>query len=313
MVNDAGAALERYEYDGYGKRTVLDVDFVAKSSFGGYTNVGFTGQRIDILDDGNLTMNYYKNRWYDAETGRFMSHDPLGIVPEGYYFPIVQNIDGSNYFQFVKANPMAYIDRYGFAAGFYASDPHTGLIVEVKNSDGETCGYLHADYYRYGYGTNLDLHNPIGGILEADGMAVYCKIRNFINEWSPIGPGMVDIEFSTTDKNIEFKIDDGDDKAMIDFILDTAGFDKEWLNNLCCKKQNSGINKRAARNGFSIYNYATNNCNNYTICGMNALTGGEWHKNSWADFGVTSNDLENWYNNVKPQDCGYNISHTGFH
>ena len=93
------------------------MDFVAKSSFGGYTNVGFTGQRIDILDDGNLTMNYYKNRWYDTETGRFLSQDPLGVVPSGYENILspsfMQYWDGMNSYLYAKSLPISNSDIYG--------------------------------------------------------------------------------------------------------------------------------------------------------------------------------------------------------
>ena len=92
------------------------MDFVAKSSFGGYTNVGFTGQRIDVLDSGNLTMNYYKNRWYDAETGRFISHDPLGIVPEGYengFNVYSQYSNGLLLYNYTSNNPINGTDQLG--------------------------------------------------------------------------------------------------------------------------------------------------------------------------------------------------------
>ena len=146
--------LERYEYDGYGKRTVLDVDFVAKSSFGGYTNVGFTGQRLDLLDNGNLTMNYYKNRWYDTETGRFISHDPLGIVPEGYikgFSPIGQYSHGTNIYQYVENIPVNKFDPFGLIAKHCCDSilpklfthPDVALAYSkataAKDRDGETC------------------------------------------------------------------------------------------------------------------------------------------------------------------------------
>ena len=93
--------LERYEYDAYGKLMVYDSNYVVKASGSDYTNVGFTGQRIDILDDGNLTMNYYKNRWYDAETGRFISHDPLGYLAD------------INMYQYVRSNSIVLTDSLG--------------------------------------------------------------------------------------------------------------------------------------------------------------------------------------------------------
>ena len=89
------------------------MDFVAKSSFGGYTNVGFTGQRIDVLDDGNLTMNYYKNRWYDAETGRFMSQDPLERIVIRSGITLSQYLCRNNKFSYVLNNPAIFSDMFG--------------------------------------------------------------------------------------------------------------------------------------------------------------------------------------------------------
>ena len=80
----AGEIAERYEYDTYGKRYVYDADYNEKTP-SVITNVGFTGQRIDLLDYDTTTSSYkhslcyYKNRWYSPDMGRFMSNDPLGV------------------------------------------------------------------------------------------------------------------------------------------------------------------------------------------------------------------------------------------
>jgi hypothetical protein len=43
----------------------------------------FTGRRVDILDNGSLKIQYNRNRYYDYYTGRWLTHDPLGINPAG--------------------------------------------------------------------------------------------------------------------------------------------------------------------------------------------------------------------------------------
>ena len=84
-----------------GKRMVYDSNYVVKASGSDYTSVGFTGQRTDVLDSGNKDLSYYKNRWYDAETGRFISHDPLGYLAD------------INMYQYVRSNSIILTDSLG--------------------------------------------------------------------------------------------------------------------------------------------------------------------------------------------------------
>ncbi len=63
-TNSSGATLDKYIYSPYG--------------VSGGTNSGFpfrfTGQRLDA----ETGLYYYKARYYDSETGRFMQNDPIG-------------------------------------------------------------------------------------------------------------------------------------------------------------------------------------------------------------------------------------------
>ena len=43
----------------------------------------FTGRRVDILDNGSLKIQYNRNRYYDYYSGRWLTHDPLGIDRAG--------------------------------------------------------------------------------------------------------------------------------------------------------------------------------------------------------------------------------------
>lgn len=73
-----GNALERYEYDAYGKRSVyrlvsstwtLMTDTIYQSAY------GFTGRR----HDPETGLCYYRNRYYWPEIGRFITLDPGGL------------------------------------------------------------------------------------------------------------------------------------------------------------------------------------------------------------------------------------------
>ncbi|MCK5171966.1 MAG: hypothetical protein KAR47_01155, partial [Planctomycetes bacterium] len=71
---------ERYEYDAYGKCAVLDANLTADTDgLSDHANPYlFTGRRLDVLDVGSLENYYYRARYYDPDTGRFLSKDPIG-------------------------------------------------------------------------------------------------------------------------------------------------------------------------------------------------------------------------------------------
>jgi len=83
LIDDNGTVVERYEYDAYGDCNVLDADYSKDAD--GISDYGnpyfFTGRRLDILDTASLKIMYYRNRYYDPATGRFITPDPLGITP----------------------------------------------------------------------------------------------------------------------------------------------------------------------------------------------------------------------------------------
>lgn len=70
--------VEPYRYDGYGAVTVLDADWsVDGDSLSDVENpYVFTGRRLDA-ESGLMQ---YRNRYYDAVLGRFVSRDPLGYL-----------------------------------------------------------------------------------------------------------------------------------------------------------------------------------------------------------------------------------------
>ena len=111
-LNNQGNVSERFEYSAYGQRNVLDDDYDSLSST--YTTVAFTGQRQDEFDGGDLVVMYYKNRYYDTETGRFLTRDPLG------------SFDGQNFYQYVASRPISMLDTFGLFKGAYISHPDIG-------------------------------------------------------------------------------------------------------------------------------------------------------------------------------------------
>ncbi|MHC4867564.1 MAG: RHS repeat domain-containing protein [Planctomycetota bacterium] len=102
-----GTVLERYEYDAYGEPTIWDATFSSERSSSSYDNpYYFTGRRADFLDGNSLTLQINRHRYYDYYTGRWLTHDPLGVDPAGY-------VDGMNLYQYVRSNPVWLVDPAG--------------------------------------------------------------------------------------------------------------------------------------------------------------------------------------------------------
>ncbi|WP_351230143.1 RHS repeat-associated core domain-containing protein [Streptomyces sp. NPDC002133] len=88
LANQDGTIATRYTYDPYGQPTTTGT-----ASSNPYT---FTGREND--DTGLL---YYRNRYYDPETGRFISQDPIG------------HAGGPNLYQYALSSPTTYTDPTG--------------------------------------------------------------------------------------------------------------------------------------------------------------------------------------------------------
>ncbi len=112
-----GAVVERCEYDVYGKVHILAPNYELRTASLYGNPYTFTGRELDTLDNNTLHLYYYRARTYNPHTGRFMQRDPLGIDPseskENRFFPLRQYENVINLYQYVKVNPVNYIDPYG--------------------------------------------------------------------------------------------------------------------------------------------------------------------------------------------------------
>jgi RHS repeat-associated protein len=78
-------------YDAWGRQTV-------SGTLGDTNRLRWKG----LLWDGDVTQLYFmRNRWYDPQTGRFVSEDPIGLG------------GGVNVYAFAAGNPIAGFDPYG--------------------------------------------------------------------------------------------------------------------------------------------------------------------------------------------------------
>lgn len=119
LISKDGTMVEYYEYDAYGKCTFLTGD-------GNFTALGtqasskdnpylFTGRRLDILDGGSLKLMYYRARYYDTDTGRFINRDPIEYLA-----------GTANLYEYAGSNPVNFTDPLGFVAVDASGNPLGG-------------------------------------------------------------------------------------------------------------------------------------------------------------------------------------------
>ncbi len=89
IVNAAGATTATYTYEPYGAVTHSGTDS---------TGFQYTGREVDV---GGLM--YYRARYYNPRTARFISEDPIGLA------------GGVNLYGYVGGNPVSYVDPTGLA------------------------------------------------------------------------------------------------------------------------------------------------------------------------------------------------------
>ena len=91
LTNSAGAVANTYTYDSYGNLT---------ASSGSVSNpLSYTGREFD----SETGLYYYRSRYYDPGSGRFLTEDPLGF-----------NAGDANFYAYVSNSPVGFVDPWGF-------------------------------------------------------------------------------------------------------------------------------------------------------------------------------------------------------
>lgn len=121
LVNAAGSAIERYLYDAYGKRMVLDSNWAADAD--GVSDVlnrqGHQGGLIDRVISYHVN---FRNRILDVDAMRWTQEDPLGYI------------DGMNVFAPLRSNPLNHVDPLGLMTKDEAKKKVQDLIDNAKKN-----------------------------------------------------------------------------------------------------------------------------------------------------------------------------------
>jgi len=99
LISTAGAIVERYVYDAYGKASVLTGTWTAQSPTLFNNEILFGGYR----SDPETSLYDVRNRAFHATLGRWLQRDPMG-----YH-------DGNSLYEYVRSNPIGYLDPAGLA------------------------------------------------------------------------------------------------------------------------------------------------------------------------------------------------------
>jgi RHS repeat-associated protein len=109
----------------------------------------FTGKQWDA-DAG---LYYFNARWYDADSGRFITQDPIK--------------DQLNWYNYCLNNPLRYIDQHGLktqATEVYPGvwvDHNTGDVVQTPDGSGVTTNNPE-NYYTEGNSNKIVIHEANG-------------------------------------------------------------------------------------------------------------------------------------------------------
>jgi len=110
--------------DAYG--AALPNEDVAGSGTATHIPLRFPGQIYDAQTQ--LSYNYYRD--YDANLGRYVQSDPIGLG------------GGMNTYAYVEGNPMSWVDPGGLSSITYDGQTHT---ITVTDSAGNTVGTFSAN------------------------------------------------------------------------------------------------------------------------------------------------------------------------
>jgi RHS repeat-associated protein len=127
LVDSTGAVVNHLKYDSYG-------NVIAETNVAVESRYLFTGREFD----DEIDLYYYRARYYDAATGRFVGEDPIGFLS-----------GQSNFYGYVANTPARLRDPFGLAGvtayGAYLGGPELGVpfpaahesIVLYNNDTGE--------------------------------------------------------------------------------------------------------------------------------------------------------------------------------
>jgi RHS repeat-associated protein len=118
LANSSGSIVESYVYDAYGNVTIRNGSgtVIPTSAFG--NRFLFQGREYDYTTQ----LYHFRARWYDPETGRWLSNDPIGIS------------GGLNLYAFCSNDPVNFVDPMGT----YSKNKQGVIRISYELENGES-------------------------------------------------------------------------------------------------------------------------------------------------------------------------------
>ena len=150
LTDNAGNIVESYRYDAWGRTTVYGANGSALTASAIGNRYCWQGREYSW----KTGLYYFRARWYEPVTGRWLSNDPIGIS------------GGLNQYVFCANNPVNFRDPWGLCEGnstlelgasgslnFVAGELHVGVAINDDFMDSSV-------YFGGSVGFNLPWRNP---------------------------------------------------------------------------------------------------------------------------------------------------------
>jgi RHS repeat-associated protein len=155
LVDESGTVVERYAYDPYGERTVLDADWSTDADNASDVNneVLYAGYRFDP----ETGLFHVRNRMYHPTLGRWVQPDPDGFI------------NGLNLYAYVTNGPISARDPAGLVK--WVDAPKDGACCGCDTEKGNCVVRLHEYPKINGIQVVLDtVFGDMSVTLQADGL-----------------------------------------------------------------------------------------------------------------------------------------------
>ncbi len=218
ILDQNGDVYESREYSAYG--------YTGNNTT--FCEIAFTGQRQDTFADRDLKLMYYKNRYYDTETGRFLTRDPIGVndglasvrflaigLPVRKSFSVQKMYnDGMSLYEYANSNSILYFDTYG-----ESTEGMTAIFTILR------CGmpYFTAAHIKYGDRSDKFRHCWVSCMIARDCGKVISLLGGLTKETRDL------IAAGIQDKNMR----DAAIDSLADMVANQVGLDcagpETWL------------------------------------------------------------------------------------
>jgi RHS repeat-associated protein len=168
-TDEAGRILQTYEYEAFGR--VRNISFDPHNDF---RSLGAYG----LLQDDATDFRYNRARYYDAEIGRFISRDPIGIAGGINLYGYAGNnavnwVDPSGLYWFRQPGQKEVVGRVGHP--LVPEGGAIGMWIEHNIPAGWTFGHNHDAFV--GFATGMGIPDLLANIPSMPALYIFSVMQ----------------------------------------------------------------------------------------------------------------------------------------